>query len=209
MGSSIVYGVLCILMPLVAWIVINQEWQFDVPFIGITYKPWRLYLVVCSLPGLFVALILIVLPESPKFVLGQGKSTEAYEILQRVYHINNGKTSSLEQFEIREETESIENRQRILKNAQSRFPLLASIWCQTVPLFTPPHLLSTILICSIQIPIFMTGTGFFMFFAVILNKMATNVDDTVNQRIMMCDIINMHSIPVDGLTDEVSPLLAK
>lgn len=43
-----------------------------------------------------------------------------------------------------------------------------------------------------------------MFFAVVLNKMATNVDDTVNQRIMMCDVINMkHSISFDGQNDEV------
>lgn len=48
----------------------------------------------------------------------------------------------------------------------------------------------------------MTGTGFFMFFAVVLNKMATNVDDTVNQRIMMCDVINGQ--PLHGQMDEVS-----
>lgn len=142
--------------------------------------------------------------ESPKFVLGQGKSAEAYEILQTVYRINNGKGSSLEEFDILEDTESIENRKRTLENTQSRFPLLKSIWTQTAPLFKPPYLFSTVLICLIQFPIFMTGTGFFMFFAVVLNKMATNVNDTVNERIMMCDVINMHSIPFDGQTDVVS-----
>lgn len=67
MGASIVYGILCMLMPLVAWGVINQEWQFDIPIVNITYKPWRLYLVVCSLPGLLVALILIILPGDADF----------------------------------------------------------------------------------------------------------------------------------------------
>lgn len=143
--------------------------------------------------------------ESPKFVLGQGKATEAYEILKKMNRLNNGKDSEFEQFEIREEVESIENRQRIVENAQSRFPLIASIWSQTVPLFKPPYLFSTILICSIQMPIFMTGTGFFMFFAVVLNKMATNIHDTVNQRIAMCDVINMYSsTSLNGQIDEVS-----
>lgn len=134
----------------------------------------------------------------------KGKSAEAYAILQTIHRINNGKNSSLEQFEICEEIESIENRQRILENAQSRFPLLASVWSQTVPLFRPPYLFSTTLICLIQFPIFMTGTGFFMFFAVVLNKMAVNVNDTLNQRIMMCDVINMNSISSNGTNDEVS-----
>lgn len=31
--------------------VINQEWQFEIPFVGIIYKPWRLFFVICSLPG--------------------------------------------------------------------------------------------------------------------------------------------------------------
>lgn len=100
--------------------------------------------------------------ESPKFILGQGKATEAYEILQKINRMNNGNDSEFEQFDILEETESIENRERILKNAQSRFPLISSIWSQTIPLFKPPYLFSTILLCAIQIPIFMTGTGFFM-----------------------------------------------
>lgn len=62
MGASAVYGVLCILMPLVTWCAFQIQLQFYIPIIGIVYKSWRLYLVVCSLPGLLVALILIVLP---------------------------------------------------------------------------------------------------------------------------------------------------
>lgn len=62
MGASIVYGILCLLMPLVTWCAFQFNLQFYIPIIGIVYKSWRLYLVVCSLPGLLVALILIILP---------------------------------------------------------------------------------------------------------------------------------------------------
>lgn len=117
------------------WCVMNQQWQFDIPFIDITYKPWRLFLVVCSLPGLLSFLILCFLPESPKFVLGQGKHEETYRILQKMNRINNGKESKLDQFEIYEETESIENRKRMLDTQKRRFPFLASVYMQTAPLF--------------------------------------------------------------------------
>lgn len=192
-GSSIIFGIACILLPFIAWGVINQDWQFDVPLIGITYKPWRLFLVTCSLPGLFSFVILMFLPESPKFILGQGKQVEAYQILQKMNRVNNGKKSSLEPFEIYEEPESIENRQRILDSKKSRFPLLSSVWIQTAPLFKPPYLSSTLLICFIMFTTYVTMNGFFMFFVVILNKMATNLNNFTGQRVMMCDVINSKS----------------
>lgn len=190
MGSAIIFGIACGLVPLCAWLVINQ---FNMPYLDITYKPWRLFLVVCGLPGLLAFIILLFLPESPKFVLAQGNKMEAYEILQKMNRVNNGKNSEFDIFELSEEAESIENRQRILDSKNSRVPLLNSIWIQTAPLFKPPHLLSTILICTIQFGIYATGNGFYMFFADILNKMATNVSLN-DQRISMCDAINMKPI---------------
>lgn len=205
MGSSILFGISCIVMPLMAWSVINQNWQFDIPLIGLTYKPWRLYMVVCSLPAILSFIILIFLPESPKFVLGQGRQAEAYQILQRMNRVNNGKNATLERFTIFEEPESIENRQRILNTKTSRFPLLSSVWIQTAPLFKPPYLISTFLICFIQFCIFATINGFFMFFAGILNKLATTLDDFTNQRAMICDVINMkpENVTDNGIVSEV------
>lgn len=166
--------------------------------------------VVCSLPGLFSCLILIFLPESPKFVLGQGDKAKAYEILQKMNRINNGKNSELEVFNINEEPESIANRQRIAKCKESRFPLLKSIWIQTAPLFKPPLLSSTVLICTIQFGIHTTSNGLYMFVAEILNKMASNLDDFVDQRISMCEVIQMNPTNLtafkldDDISDEVS-----
>lgn len=207
MGSSVVLGVLCILMPVIAWLVINEDWQFNIPLIDIAYKPWRLFLVICTLPGLFAFLIMLYLPESPKFLLGQGKQAEAYRVLQHMNEMNSGKNSPLEPFEIHEEAESIENRQRILDSKNSRFPLLTSAWNQTVPLFKRPYLFPTVLICTIQFSIFYTCQGFSVFHTEILNKIATNVEDLVNDRVGMCDIINLKQMRVgdtyDGQAHEV------
>lgn len=159
MASSVIFGCLCISMPLLAWAVINQDWQFDVPLIGVTYKPWRLFLVVCSLPGLISYIILTFLPESPKFVLSQGKKAETYEILRTMNRINNGRDSPFEMFEIYEEAETIGNRQRILNNDSNRFPFFASVWNQTVSVFKSPYLFSTVLICIIQFSISYTAQG--------------------------------------------------
>lgn len=196
MHSAIFYGISCLLLPLIAVLVINQQWEFDIPYIGITYKPWRMFIIVCALPGLISSIVLMFLPESPKFVLGQGNKAGAYEILQKMYRINNGSSTELEDFEIFEEPESIAARQRVLKAKESRFPLLTSIWIQTAPLFKPPYLCSTLLICTIQFGIYATSNGFYMFVPEILNTISSTVTSYVDERIPMCKIINVDPINV-------------
>lgn len=160
MGAALIFGLSLPLLPLAAYGVINQDWEFDVPLIDVVYKPWRLYLVVCSLPGLMSSIVIFFLPESPKFVLGQGDQAKAIEILESVNRWNNGKHSTLGLVEIYEENESIESRARIQKCKQSRFPLLESVWIQTAPLFQRPYLTSMVLICVIQFSIFYVSTGY-------------------------------------------------
>lgn len=191
MGCALVFCIATMLIPIISWLIINQEWHFQIPIIDITYKPWRLYVVACSIPEIITGIIFVFLPESPKFVLGQGDKAGAYEILKKMNRWNNGKKSQLEPFDLYEELESAENRERILECKNSRFPLLKSVWIQTAPLFKPPYLLSTVLICTIQFGTYATYNGFFFFFIDINNKMAANLDSIYDQRIAMCDAINM------------------
>lgn len=144
------------------------------------------------------------LPESPKFVLGQGDKAGAYKVLQKMHRINNGRKEVFEDFEIFEEPESIANRQRILKAKESRFPLFESVCIQTSPLFRAPYLFSTILICIIQFGIYATSNGFYMLVPEILNKISSTVDSFTDQRIAMCTVINMDITNVTAF--EMNPL---
>lgn len=197
--TSIITAIACLFLPVMVFFVINQNWQFDIPLIGITYKPWRLFFIACSFPGLVALFMLIFLPESPKFVLGQGDEFGAYKILQEIHQMNafgkcNGFTE-FEVFEIIEEPESIENRKRQLEYSQkSNFSFLANVWAQTIPLFRPPYLLATIILCGIQFSLYAISSGMFMFFADILNRMAINLKDISVPRMPMCEVINMKSM---------------
>lgn len=152
--------------------------------------------------------MLIFLPESPKFVLGQGDEFVTYKILRKIHRMNAfGKCNTVtefELFEIIEEPESIANRKRQLEYSQnSRFPFLASVWTQTIPLFRPPYLLSTIILCGVQFSLYAISSGFFMFFADILNRMAINLKDIADPRIPMCEVINMKTME----TVKLNPVL--
>ena len=71
MAASVVFGLFCMYLPLQAWFVINQKWSFVIPLIQVTYKPWRLFLMACGFPSLFVGIVLIFFPESPKYTFSQ------------------------------------------------------------------------------------------------------------------------------------------
>lgn len=135
--------------------------------------------------------MLLFLPESPKFLLAQGHQAAVYQILQTMNRWNNGKSAELEPFDIYEESDTMNSKQHQLEGKDSRVSLLQSIWNQTVPIFRAPHLGTTMLICSIQFCICATSNGFFVFVADVLNKIAPILDGHADQRIMMCDIINM------------------
>lgn len=90
MGASVVFGIAALLMPGFAWLVINQSFQFYIPFLDIVYKPWRLFLLVCGLPSLISSLCLFVIPESPKYTLLYKGQDDTIRILSRVYSINTG-----------------------------------------------------------------------------------------------------------------------
>lgn len=160
MGASFVFGVMCVILPLIAFGIVNQEWQFYIPVLDVVYKPWRLFLVTCSLPALIAGVSLWFMPESPKFVLGLGYPDKAIHILQQINRWNSGKTAHIDIDEIVEEAESIENRQRILKAKESRFPLLTNIWNQTAPLLRPPYLGPTIMFCVVNFCVYYTCNGY-------------------------------------------------
>lgn len=184
--------------------------------IGITYKPWRLFFIACSFPNLVAVIILIFLPESPKFVLGQGDESGAYEILRKMHRINTGKTVEFEVFDIYEELESIESQKRRLECSQkSRFPFFSSVWTQTIPLFRPPYLLATLILCGTQFSLYAISSGFFMFFADILNRMVINLKDIADPRMPMCEVINLNTAKIttasanQTIHDQVSSFVLK
>lgn len=73
MVASVLFAVFCLLLPILAWLTINQQWSFiiSLPLMEVVYKPWRLFLVVCGLPSLICGLTMIFMPESPKFTFSQ------------------------------------------------------------------------------------------------------------------------------------------
>lgn len=78
--------------PGLAWIIIPLPISFE--FYGIQYNSWRMFLGSISLPIFIIAAITLTYPESPKFLVSQGKTDEALAILQQIYAVNTGRDKS-------------------------------------------------------------------------------------------------------------------
>lgn len=192
MGASVVFGTGGILLPGLAYIVINQGWELPLPFLGIIYRPWRLYLIVCSLPGLICALILLKFPESPKFTFNQGDMKQAIEAIQWVYRFNSlfRKSAPLMIESIQEDAEDQLEREKrdVLRNTKGCLALMQLVWNQTAPLFMSQHLRKTVIVCILQFGTYLAAHGMFMFFPEIVNQLVAVRDSGVS-RATMCEVI--------------------
>ena len=57
-----------------AWIIIPLH--VGVVSTHFTYTSWRIYLAVCTLPSISSALLFLLMPESPKFLMTVSKDND-------------------------------------------------------------------------------------------------------------------------------------
>nr|CAD7448618.1 unnamed protein product [Timema bartmani] len=139
-----------------AWVIIPQPWQVQLPWC--TYSSWRIFLVVCSIPGLITAILLSVfLPESPRFLYSQGRYDETLAVLRRIFSINT--SCPPQQYPLIEL--STDPDQTLVKsnNNRSMKCLFETMCDQTRPLFSTPHVVNLMLICALQFGLFSCGNG--------------------------------------------------
>ncbi|XP_055843962.1 synaptic vesicle glycoprotein 2A-like [Episyrphus balteatus] len=190
MGSSFIFALGAMILPLIAWLVINQVWELPIPFLGITYKPWRFFMIVCGIPGFLCGLFLIFLPESPKFLLSVGKDKEAIEVLKRMYRWNVGDDSEFElNGIIPEKDTTIRKEENSDKKSNIVTAFLSTMWAQTVPLFEKKYCRITVIICTIQFWLYVTTNGMYMWFPHIANSMVEFMKEHPGNKTLICEVV--------------------
>ncbi|XP_017104187.2 synaptic vesicle glycoprotein 2B [Drosophila bipectinata] len=76
-------------LPLLAWGIFPREWDFEV--LGLRIHSWQIYLFVLGIPSLVSGLIFCVMPESPRFLMAQGRNEEALKAFKHIYYVNTRK----------------------------------------------------------------------------------------------------------------------
>lgn len=153
-----------------ALLIIPQE-------IGITtatfvYNSWRIFLLICAVPSFIVAALLCFLPESPKFLLSQGKTEEAMNIFKHIYHVNTGNEPDMYPVKhlILEDNiheyvkDSTKNRMRRFKD------MFASIMENSRQLFVQPILRFTLISITINFTFHIGYYGQMLWFPELFNR---------------------------------------
>lgn len=140
----------------VGWFVMPMTWEFSL--FGLLYKPWRLYILSSSLINALSFVILLVLPESPKFMLAMGKNEKALEILQNVYAVNTG--NAKKSFPVQEI--ALESLGSNLADVHGFRNIVATVWKQTWPLFRAPHLTNMLCLCYLSCTLYIVSHGVYL-----------------------------------------------
>lgn len=132
-------------LPCIAWLIIPQKW--DITFLSdiMEINSWRVFLAICSLPEFLACAALFAFPESPRFLILQGRHDEALHVFKKIYSINTGKDpdtypikSLLDECSVKSSGESLRDK-------------LHTSCKQMKPLFLPPNVFKLILISMIQL----------------------------------------------------------
>lgn len=192
MLGSFMYGFFCFWNPIFAWIIINQDWIFYIDALDLYFKPWRLFMIVCGIPSVLCGIVMLFMPESPKFTFSNGNEQETIKILQRVYTWNTGKPGDT--FEVA----SLMKDDEYEEKTKEKPNLFRFMWTQTVPLFKYPHLKNILTVCFIQFCIFNSSNGFWTFFPEITNRIAIWESDASHVSSTVCQILDDTQVTPNG-----------
>ncbi|XP_037025575.1 synaptic vesicle glycoprotein 2A-like [Bradysia coprophila] len=188
--ASVVYSITCLQSPVFGVTILNQVWSFHIPVINLIFRPWRLFLLLCGLSSVLCAIVMLIyIPESPKYTFAQGDEEKTLLILQTMFVRNTGKSAS--EYEVK----SIEKDKEFVESVVQHSNFFKFMWTQTVPLFKRPHLRNTLTACFLQFTICITSNGFYTFFPEILNKVYLWLDgDPMHVTSTVCQIIDHYGL---------------
>ncbi|KAH8419663.1 hypothetical protein KR009_000403, partial [Drosophila setifemur] len=183
--------------------------HIEAMFLGMRFSSWRVLLLANVSVSLLALVGISALPETPKYLLVQGRGDESLETLRTIFEQNSGRDRS--EYPVKEI--ALESGGASLGDVHGFLDAVRLVWHQTVPLFYRSRLRHTLNICIIQFLIYFLAQGIFMWFPTILDELGKqNGADT-----LLCGVLqgldvnagvgtdgdNVCSVAVDTTTYQV------
>ncbi|XP_071626003.1 synaptic vesicle glycoprotein 2C [Temnothorax longispinosus] len=178
-----------LILPGLAWIIIPLPISFD--FYGIRYNSWRLFLGSLSLPIFAIAAITLTYPESPKFLVSQGKTDEALAILRTIYAVNTGRDES--EFPVKEllsEAVFEIEKDKAPSSSDVLTELLKNIWWQLRTIASPPLFKYALLLWTIYFTNMFGYYAFNLWQPELFNRFENYHQSHPNASVTVCELIH-------------------
>ncbi|XP_066254429.1 synaptic vesicle glycoprotein 2A-like [Euwallacea similis] len=175
-------------IPGMAWAILPHKWSYHVEGLGIDFRPWRLLLIAYAIPSLIVAALLSLLPESPKFLLSQGKHDHTLKILTKMFVYNTGKKSH--EYPV----STIIMDEIVVEKVEENRNFFQMMWSQTTTLFGRRYIVKTLLICYLQFGVFLSASALSLWFPQILNTLSKQAESLTNAGVTLCGSENTDNL---------------
>ncbi|CAH3937427.1 unnamed protein product [Pieris brassicae] len=148
-----------LIISIVALPILQLTFSINMSLINLNYRPWRLLLQLMTLPGIFGTIGIMMVRESPKFLLSTDHERDAIDVLKTIHIWNKGSS----EFKI----SSVHLQETI--TTYSGNSVWKKIWNQTASLFKPPLLKNSLILYYILLCAYMTSTGYTMWVPTMTN----------------------------------------
>ncbi|XP_012260531.2 synaptic vesicle glycoprotein 2B-like [Athalia rosae] len=187
-----------VILPALAWLIIPQNWSVTLFNGTFVYNSWRIFVLVCSLPALTAFLGLLHFPESPKYLMSQGKNERALKIFQKMYAMNTGNPP--EMFPIKSLSQDGNKKQvdpSRVKPEVSFWKKTREGWNQVKPLFVKPYLGQFLLITILQFGSILSLNTIRLWMPQLFTLIETydfESHDPSRGAVTLCDMISVRSV---------------
>ncbi|XP_040155596.1 synaptic vesicle glycoprotein 2B-like isoform X1 [Anopheles arabiensis] len=191
--ASVWGGVGIVYVSLVGWWILSYDWVLTISD-SFEFKPWRLLFIINTMPGFLNGIAFCFCPESPKFLVSQGRNEEALEILKKVYKLNKG-TDSTDGYEVTSLRLDPEDAITREQSENGSGGLLKSMVQQTLPIVKLPYLVYFVICCVHNIGAFAIYGGLGLWFPEIMNQVFSQDATQIERKV--CAILQRNeTLPV-------------
>ncbi|KAJ6639914.1 Synaptic vesicle glycoprotein 2A, partial [Pseudolycoriella hygida] len=144
------FSLATIILPAIAWFVIPKPWAVQIGSF-VSLKSWQIFLAICAFPSLIGGVAIIFFPESPKFLMSQGRNEEALRVFRTIYKINSGRKADdypIKTLVLEQDLEKVSENIKPAKDT-GKCSSIVSTYLST-PLLRKPLLNKCILVFTIQ-----------------------------------------------------------
>ncbi|EDW06607.2 LOW QUALITY PROTEIN: uncharacterized protein Dmoj_GI11242, partial [Drosophila mojavensis] len=147
--------------------------DFEVALVGrLTFRPWRLLGCLFMLPGVIAFVLLLYMPESPKFLFMIGDTKRAIAVMDWISIKNTGLPLSADQVVLMQKFQESSDVRRHKRSSN----LLQTMLNDAMPLFRKPYVGFYVGSCSVMFSLGLVANGLGIWFTAMRNRSNMRLD---------------------------------